>query len=164
MAIKVSGLFFKSNGILYSKILDSVAVMTLSLAVAVGVAHAEALPKRDLVIHVTGFKSNAGNAIASVFKEGDDVFAKPRWRVVAQIQNQQATLVFPGMLTGKYAAIVFHDENGNNDLDHNLLRMPAEPLGYSNNWEMGVFTGMPNTQKLGFDFTTSSSVVEIRVK
>ena len=35
-------------------------------------------------------------------------------------------------LTGRYAAIAFHDENGNGKLDKNFLGVPTEPYGFSN--------------------------------
>lgn len=41
----------------------------------------------NLVIHASGFVHNTGQAIASLFHEGDDVFKKPRARVVATISQ-----------------------------------------------------------------------------
>ena len=37
---------------------------------------------------------------------------------------------------GIYAAVVFHDENDNGEIDHNALHFPAEPLGFT-----GGFSG-----------------------
>lgn len=33
---------------------------------------------------------------------------------------------------GQYALAIFHDENGNEELDTNFLGIPKEPLGFSN--------------------------------
>lgn len=118
----------------------------------------------DLVIHAKGFAHAQGQAIASLFRQGDDVFKKPFLRVRAKIDQEQATLVFPHMEFGNYAAIVFHDENGNDDLDHNALRFPAEPLGYSNGFRLGLFTGLPNFERLEFAFSPDAKPIEITVK
>ena len=118
----------------------------------------------DLIIHATGFTHDGGQAIASLFREGDDVFKKPFLRVKVKIDHEQATLVFPHIAFGNYAAIVFHDENDNDDLDHNMLHFPAEPLGYSNGFKLGLFTGLPNFEKLHFAFAVDKKPIEITVK
>jgi uncharacterized protein (DUF2141 family) len=42
------------------------------------------------------------------------------------------TGVFADLPAGNYAVAVFHDENGNGKLDANLLGMPTEGYGFSN--------------------------------
>ncbi len=41
--------------------------------------------------------------------------------------------VFPNLPPGTYAISCFHDVNGNGKLDTNLLGIPSEPYGFSNN-------------------------------
>jgi len=43
-----------------------------------------------------------------------------------------ARLSFPGLAPGRYALRVFADENGNGKLDTNLMGMPTERYGFSN--------------------------------
>ena len=43
-----------------------------------------------------------------------------------------ARLVFPGLAPGRYALRVFADENGNGKLDTNLMGLPTERYGFSN--------------------------------
>jgi len=43
-----------------------------------------------------------------------------------------AAIVFSNLAPGRYAAIVFHDENGNGRLDKNFWGVPTEPYGFSN--------------------------------
>jgi uncharacterized protein (DUF2141 family) len=118
----------------------------------------------SLVIHAVGFTHDRGQAIASLFYQGDDFFKKPRARVAATIQHGEAMLNFPNTAPGDYAVIVFHDENGNDDLDHNFLRLPAEPLGYSNHFELSLFSGLPSFDRLRFSFEPGARPVEIQVK
>ena len=118
----------------------------------------------DLVIHVNGLTHDRGQAIASLFREGDDIFGKPYARVAGGIQQNKATLTFSGLPHGNYAVTVFHDENSNNDLDHNVLHFPAEPLGFSNGFKLSLFSGMPSFEKLRFAFGANAEPLEIPVK
>jgi uncharacterized protein (DUF2141 family) len=118
----------------------------------------------DLVVNAGGFAHERGQAMASLFREGDDIFGKPHARVAAPIHQGRATLVFPNTRPGHYALIAFHDANGNNDLDHNFLHLPAEPLGFSNGFELSLFSGMPSFEKLRFVFTAGSGPQEISIK
>ena len=47
--------------------------------------------------------------------------------------SQALTFTFEGVAPGRYAVRVMHDENGNGKLDSNLLGMPKEGYGASNN-------------------------------
>lgn len=129
-----------------------------------GTSVAADAPLENIVVHVNGFTHASGQAIGNLFREDDDVFGKPYVRVVANIQQNTATLVFAGLPQGNYAVTVFHDENGNNDLDHNFLRFPAEPLGFSNGFTLSLFSGMPSFEKLRFSFGPEFQPLEISVK
>jgi uncharacterized protein (DUF2141 family) len=48
-------------------------------------------------------------------------------------QTLTAQAVFSGIPQGTYAVMVFHDENGNGKLDKNLVGIPKEGYGASNN-------------------------------
>ena len=48
------------------------------------------------------------------------------------MSNGTARLSFPGLAPGRYALRVFADENGNGKLDTNLMGMPTERYGFSN--------------------------------
>ncbi len=48
------------------------------------------------------------------------------------LANDRGVCVFDDVTPGEYAVAVFHDENGNNDLDRNLFGIPSEGTGASN--------------------------------
>ncbi len=118
----------------------------------------------DLVVHATGFRSDQGQAIADLFVQGEDILGKPHVRVKGEIKGGTATLTFRNMTYGDYAVRVFHDENGNGTLDHNFLSIPSEPLGFSNGFSLGVFSGLPTFEKLRFSFVSGAKPIEIVVK
>jgi uncharacterized protein (DUF2141 family) len=49
---------------------------------------------------------------------------------------------FPGLKPGRYAVAVYHDENDNGELDTNLLGIPTEGYGFSN--DATGFAGPPD--------------------
>ena len=44
----------------------------------------------------------------------------------------KASIAFGSLAPGRYAVIVFHDEDGDGRLNKNVLGMPTEPYGFSN--------------------------------
>jgi uncharacterized protein (DUF2141 family) len=118
----------------------------------------------DLVIQVSGFADASGQAMAYLFHKGDNVLEKPETNVSASIVNGFATLTFPKLTYGTYAVTVYHDKNGNSMIDHNMLHMPAEPMGFSNGFRLGLFSGFPSFEKLQFDFSSDTKPLAIVVK
>jgi len=57
---------------------------------------------------------------------------KPLASQTAPMQGGKARLVFTGLAPGRYALRAFADENGNGKLDANLMGMPTERYGFSN--------------------------------
>jgi uncharacterized protein (DUF2141 family) len=54
----------------------------------------------------------------------------------------RSAVVFSNLDPGRYAAIVFQDENSNGKLDKSFLGVPTEPYGFSNNVQ--GFLGPPS--------------------
>lgn len=49
-----------------------------------------------------------------------------------KIIDNSCTLIFKDLPRGSYAVRYFHDENGNDELDTNILGIPKEGFGFSN--------------------------------
>ena len=67
----------------------------------------------------------------------------------AAISGTKASCEFGSIPPGTYAVVVIHDENGNGKLDRNLLGIPSEGYGVTNNrtyaltspkWDESTFT------------------------
>lgn len=123
-------------------------------------------PSAPLSIQVRGIAHERGHVVANLFREGDDVLIpdKAYRHAQAAIHDGKATIAFPYLPYGKYAVSVFHDENGNGKLDHNFYRIPAEPLGFSNHFQLGLFSGLPSFEKLQFQFSADTRTLEITLK
>jgi uncharacterized protein (DUF2141 family) len=122
-----------------------------------------AQPTGTLTIDATNFKSDKGVAIVHLFRIQDDIPKKPFQEASRVILNGQAGIVLHNLSYGDYAVIVFHDENSNGILDHRL-GFPNEPMGFSNDWKLSLFSGMPTFTKLRFEFSESKARCRITIR
>ncbi len=114
--------------------------MAPSLVLLAGLALLGALPGRagsSLSVHVSGFRNGKGMLQCSLFA-GDGGFPDhPESAVATQRApiraDHTALCQFAGLAPGEYAVGVMHDENGNGKMDFNLVGMPTEGYGMSNN-------------------------------
>lgn len=116
-------------------------------------------------VNVSGFAHGRGHVIAKLFRRGDDAPKGPgHRRLVQRIKKRRAALTFSNVPYGTYALFLFHDENDNGTIDHNLLRMPTEPLGFSGGFKVSLFSGVPDFDDLKFEFTSKSPPLAIVVE
>ena len=118
--------------------------------------------KGALTIVAHHFSNDQGIAVVNLFRETDDVPKQFFKQIKANIEEGVATLIFSDIPYDDYAAIVFQDENSNGILDHKL-GFPNEPMGFSNEWKLTLFSGMPNFEKLKFRFDVDHSTCRIKM-
>jgi uncharacterized protein (DUF2141 family) len=89
----------------------------------------------DLTVTLQGVRVQTGVLKLALVdsQAGWDGQAKPVNADGAAPQGDSATFVFKGLKPGAYAVLVTHDENGNGKLDSNMIGMPIEAYGFSNN-------------------------------
>jgi len=116
-----------------------------------------------LTIEATHFEHSKGVAVAQLFREGDDIPEKPFMKSTAAIVKKESIVTLSNIPYGEYAVILFHDENANGTLDHKF-GFPNEPMGFSNEWSLSLFSGMPTFKKLKFSFSSSGQKQIIKVK
>ena len=108
---------------------------------------------------VTGISDTTGVIMVGLFVDAKTFLKKPARGVVVKAKNGQAVAVYDGVPSGRYAVSIIHDANRNGKLDSNLLGIPKEGFGFSND-AMGTF-GPPSFEKAGFNV---SAPVIIRIK
>jgi len=84
------------------------------------------------------------------------------YEATAPARRGRITLTIRDVPPGRYAAVGYHDENANRDLDLNALGMPMEPYGFSNDPPM--LMGPPLFKDSAFDVADKDVVVRIRLK
>lgn len=121
--------------------------------------------KHPLTVTVNNIKTHQGQIICNLFKPGDDLLHEPSMQKKTPLTSaKDMTVTFADLAYGHYVVFAFHDKNNNGTLDHNLIGMQNEPMGYSNNWNFGLFTGMPNFEKTEFYFSEKNNAINIKLK
>lgn len=91
----------------------------------------------SLSVSVTGIKNTKGQLIACLWKEksGFPTCAKSKSVVRKRlaISGGSMTVSFPNVAAGTYAVTIEHDEDGDGKLKTNIIGIPKEGVGVSNN-------------------------------
>jgi uncharacterized protein (DUF2141 family) len=106
----------------------------------------------EIKVTVTNFRSAKGEGFLALYSSKDGYPldpAKALEKLKSPIENGQATFDLKYIKPGSYALIAMHDENRNGRMDRNLLGMPKEGYGASNNPNMPLF-GPPSFESAEF--------------
>jgi len=98
--------------------------------------NAEAQFKGNLIVDVNDLKDQKGLLCIKVFN-GSQGFPNSNDRAIkrdcVKITKQPMQFVYRGLAAGNYAVAVYHDSNGDRNLNLNAAGMPTEGYGFSNN-------------------------------
>jgi len=119
-----------------------------------------AMGQNKLSITVEGVKTSSGMISVAVYNKSegflkfDEVYKSNSTRAL----KGTTQIDIDGLPEGEYALAIFHDENGNNELDTNWLGIPKESIGFSRG-RMKTF-GPPSFRECALHIDADS---EIRV-
>lgn len=88
-----------------------------------------------LSINISGISKIKGSLFIAIFRATDDfpVFGKQFKGIVKEVEGKSQNYTFDDLPEGEYALAIYQDENRNKILDKNLLGIPTEIYGFSNN-------------------------------
>lgn len=117
-----------------------------------------------LKVTVRGFNSDKGDAKCAIFNSKETFMAGDKGLRMAAlpIKGGKAEWVLSDLPFGTYAIKVYHDENLNGKLDKNMMGMPKEQYGFSND-ARGSF-GPPDFDKTTFTFNPSNAAITMSVE
>jgi uncharacterized protein (DUF2141 family) len=107
------------------------------LAVLVFIS-ASAIAQHDMEVTIKNIKDPKGTIQLAIYNSETDFLKKPITGKVISANAKEVTVSFTNLKPGNYAISVYHDANANNEMDSNLIGIPTEPYGFSNN-AMGRF-------------------------
>lgn len=89
-----------------------------------------------LTLHVSNIKEKKGTIIVSVFDNINDFLKEGRefYKQVVQVKDSFILFTFRKIPKGRYAIALFHDLNGDSKCNKNLIGLPKEGFGFSNNY------------------------------
>jgi uncharacterized protein (DUF2141 family) len=120
----------------------------------------------SLTLRIVGAKSSKGQIAIAVFN-GEAGFPADKSKAVRTLQTgiDPQTLIahvtMKNLPRGVYAVAVFHDENMNGRLDKNVLGIPKEGYGASNNPKKSM--GPPKFAEAKFQLDQPEKVLEIKL-
>jgi uncharacterized protein (DUF2141 family) len=120
------------------------------------------LAQSKIQVTIKGIKRTDGTVRVGLFNEKEN-FLKSAWKgQVVKVLKETVVVVFENVPNGVYALSVIHDENQNEKLDSNLIGIPREGFGFSNN-ATGSF-GPPAFEKASFAINNENKALSIDLK
>jgi uncharacterized protein (DUF2141 family) len=117
-----------------------------------------------ITIELDRIENQKGSIQVSLYNHEDgfpDDYKKAFFYKTYPITQDLKKIVLENIPFGSYAMAVLHDENDNFELDTNILGIPKEGYGFSNNVK-GMF-GPPSFNKAKFDMNEIESYLLIRL-
>ena len=114
--------------------------------------------QNTLTVQVVGVSSDSGNIMLAVYDKADG-FLKEEHALMgirAKATSGITELRINDLPEGQYALALYHDKNGNEELDTNWLGIPKEPIGFSNS-KMKTF-GPPGFEDCAFLFKSDKQI------
>jgi uncharacterized protein (DUF2141 family) len=126
---------------------------------------ADAQLQGNLVVEVDGLRNKQGQLCVSVFSNSRG-FPNKRDRAVKRqclkITETPIKVNFQNLKAGSYAVAVYHDKNGDLNLNRNDLGMPTEGFGFSRNPD--VKTSAPKFGDAAFLLAGPVTNIKIQLK
>lgn len=111
-----------------TKIQKSLFAAAVSLAAFVPLSHAA-----ELTIEVSNISELKGQVMIALYTNGETWLGKAARGSGAAANAEKVLVKFADVPAGSYAAAVYQDVNGNGKMDSNVMGIPTEPFGFSNN-------------------------------
>lgn len=110
--------------------------LLLSLSISILIVGLVPATAADLTVNVQNVEKAQGKVMIALFSADQAAIfpnkGAPMGGIQIQVQSTQVSGVFKDLKPGKYALAVYHDENDNGKNDTNLIGIPKEPFGFSN--------------------------------
>ena len=107
----------------------------------------------SLEMEINNLKSNKGPLYIRILDENEN----PVIVGTSSVINYSSKISFDSISPGKYAIQFFHDENENQKMDFNLIGIPKEKFGSSN--DVKPILGPPKFEKMLFEIYQDKKIV-----
>ena len=116
----------------------------------------------DLTVEIKGLNSANGQVYIGLYDKAERWMKGGFKNVEIAAKKDRVTYEFKDLPEGEYAISLYHDENGNGKFDNNLVGMPIEPYGFSND-AMGNF-GPPTFEQAKFKLDAAKKTITLNLK
>ena len=114
---------------------QSASAVALKMLVCAALAHSTGAYAADLTISLKDVRSDQGTLMLSVIRNEAQMNGKEPspTSMMLSPNTEGVSVTLHDVEPGTYGVQVMHDVNGNGELDANMLGIPKEPWGFSNN-------------------------------
>lgn len=118
-----------------------------------------------LYVDVQGVRTSKGLIAVTLYADNPKRFLVKHGslyvgRVAATAPMTRVCIYLPA--PGTYAIAVYHDINGNEKFDRNMLGLPSEAYGFSNN--ASTFFGLPSFSSVRIALPRSDMTISVKLK
>ena len=108
------------------------------------------ISQNKLSIEVIGVPNSEGNINVALYDTSEGFLKKDKVFIAESVHAEEGmtALSFENIPDGEYAIALYHDANGNHELDTNFLGIPKETIGFSKS-KMKTF-GPPKFKECAF--------------
>jgi len=144
-------------------ILIIVSVLLSQVIFSQTTVHDEKDKTGTLLILVKGFKNTEGQLMVALYNSESQFMSKTPYKgAIVKISANEELIRFENIPFGDYAVSVLHDLNSNGELDKNLLGIPTDGYGFSNNI-MGKY-GPPEWIQASFIFDERAEAKVVNIE
>ena len=116
-------------------------------------------------VHVHGIRNADGTVKAALYGPDPNTFlvkGKKADKEREPAEEGSMTLCMAAPEMGRYAVVVYHDENDNHKFDRNFVGLPIEGFGVSN--DPTLFLAPPSFEEAAFEVNGDLTNVEVEIK
>lgn len=113
----------------------------------------------DLSIEVDGARGDGGSVKIALFDRADRFLKRPLHSATAPVREGGATFALKDLAAGDYAIAVYHDANDNGKLDQNMMGIPVEAAGFSNDAQGNM--GPPAFEAARFALPAAGAAIRV---
>jgi|CXWL01.1.fsa_nt_gi uncharacterized protein (DUF2141 family) len=132
----------------------------VALLLGAALPSAQAEGAAIVTVSVSNVRAQRGAVMAALYAESWE--SRPLATARAAAAGDSVTLTLAAPTSGRYAVRVFHDVNGDGRLGTNLIGIPSEPTGASNNAPPRF--GPPTFEGAAFDVGAAGASVAIALR
>ena len=117
----------------------------------------------EISIKIKGIENKGGIMMIALFKEDDKFLKIPSYYQEVEVYDEtEIEVVFKNLPYKKYAVSIYHDINENGELDSNMVMIPKEPIGFSNDYFPKF--GPPKFKNAAFDLNQSEIDMTVNLR
>ena len=115
----------------------------------------------SLTVEFDVTENEEGSIRLALYDSAENYLKTPFKSVSSSIEDHTAILFIENIPKGVYSFAYYHDVNNNDKLDRNMMEIPKEPYGFSND-EKGYY-GPPSFKDCQIEIT-ANTVLKITIK